>query len=147
MRNLLCFILLVMLTGCNIAFDPVSLRNRTPDDAEVVVIRDLTCFSGQAGTAMDRWVVGLDGRNYGELLPGQYTLFSVPTDAAHSLEVKHWDVWWHEESVPVLFEPGNRYYYLVGVSDPFSTAISAISEEQARAWMAKSRYVQVNKPM
>ena len=150
MRKFLCFILLLVLSGCtswNIAFDPVSLRNRTTDDAEVVVIRDLTRFSGTAGTTLDRWVVGLDGHHYGELRPGQYTIFAVPTDEAHNLEVKRWDVWWHVASAPVIFEPGRRYYFLVGVSDLFSSGLLAISEEQGRAWMAKSRYVQVNKPM
>jgi len=150
MRRLLCFVLLVLLSsGCssrNLAYDPVPIKNRAPDAAEVVVIRDLTRFAGQEDTAMDRWVVGLDGRNYGELRPGQYTIFPVPTEQAYSLEVKRWDVWWHVASLPVIFEPGKRYYYLAGVSDLFSAGLSPLSEEEARAWLAKSRYVPVNNP-
>jgi len=138
--------MLVVLAGCssrNLAFDPVSLRNSNSDTAEVVVIREPTRFMGQKGKASDRWIVGVDGRNIGELLPGQYTFFTVPTGDTHEMAIKRWDVWWHEASLPVVLEPGKRYYYVVGVFDLFSSGISATSAEQGRAWMAKSRYVPV----
>jgi len=138
--------LLAVMAGCssrNLAFDPVSLRNPKSESAEVVVIREPTRFMGQKGSASDRWVVGVDGRNIGELLPGQYTFFSVPTNDPHAMEIKRWDMWWHKASLPVILEPGKRYYYVVGVFDLFSSGISATSEEQGKAWMAKSRYVPV----
>lgn len=149
MRRMLCFMLLFVLAGCsskNVAFDPVPLNTKAPEVAEVVVIRDLTYFYGQDDTNKGGWVVALDDRNYSRLLPGQYTIFPVPTGEPHSISVKRWDVWWHKEQIQALLEPGKRYYYLTGVGDLYSTGLHQVEEEEGRAWMVKSNYVQVTRP-
>lgn len=149
MRRIFCFMLLLLLSGCstrNIVYDPVALHSGDPETAEVVVIRDATYFPGQIDSTQDHWVVAMDGRNYAGLGIGQYTLFQASAGVAHELAVKRQDIWWHEEKVPVLFEPGKRYYYLTGVKDHTVVGVTRITEEEGQAWMSRSRYVQVRNP-
>ncbi|MEJ2689783.1 MAG: hypothetical protein P8130_07510 [Deltaproteobacteria bacterium] len=149
MRKMLCFMVLFLLGGCsswNVAYAPVPTNSTDQDTAEVVVIRDMTCFAGQAGKMDDNWLVAVDGHSYVGLRAGQYTMFAVSTDKAHEVGVKRHDVWWHDTKIPVILEPGNRYFYLAGVADLYSAGIKQITEEEGKAWMAKNRYIQVANP-
>lgn len=150
MHRMLCFMLLFVLTGCsgwNVVYAPVPLNTSNQETAEVVVIRDMTYFSGQLGKSQDNWVIAVDNRNYAGLRPGQYTMFPVSVDKSHHLAVKHYDIWWHDSKIQVILEPGQRYYYLVGVTeDHLSAGIKQISAEEGQAWVAKSHYVQVANP-
>lgn len=149
MRKMLFFILLFGLAGCsswNVAYAPVPLHTADKDAAEVVVIRDMTYFSGTIGKMDNTWVVDVDDHAYAGLRPGQYTMFAVSTDKAHKVGVKRHDVWWQDTSVPVILEPGQQYYYLARVADPTSVGFNEISPEEGRAWVAKSHYVQVANP-
>ena len=149
MRKMFWFMLLVLLAGCStstIVYDPVALSSGDPETAEMVVIRDATYFPGQLDSTQDHWVVAVDGRNYAGLGFGQYTKFQASAGEAHELAVKRQDIWWHKEILPVLLEPGKKYYYLTGVKDHTMVGITQISEEEGQAWMARSSYVQVSNP-
>lgn len=150
MRRMLCFVLLFVLAGCSgwkVAYAPVSLNTPDQNTAQVVVIRNMTYFAGQVGRMKKIWVVAVDDHNYASLRPGQYTMFPVSVNKGHEIGVKRYDLWWHDTKIPVALEPGQRYYFLARVdTDQNTVGIKQINAEEGKAWMAKSRYVQVANP-
>ncbi|MCK5227911.1 MAG: hypothetical protein KAK02_06865, partial [Desulfobulbaceae bacterium] len=139
-KRMLLLVAVFFLAGCahqecrfnSFELEPPPVVENDRNASEVYVLRDMTYFSGMNNL----WYVAFDNRNLAKLNMGEYTKFQVPAFDSHTVSIKRWDVWWQQFDFLTLFEPGETYYFLVGVGDETQkVSIQKIQQKDAEVWL------------